>query len=199
VLYDVNISVGEGEVALIHGKSGAGKSVLLSLIAGLDKPTSGEIYFENHPLNILSNKNFTQLRKHKIGIIFQNFNLISYWTALENVLAAVNRPVNSSETETAKSLLNILGLGNSMNNYPRELSMGEQQRTAIARALIKKPKLIIADEPTGEVDKETGELIIEMMFDGIVSNKTAIVIASHGHFPACKADKVYELNNGIIL
>ncbi|MGD8780350.1 MAG: ATP-binding cassette domain-containing protein [Ignavibacteria bacterium] len=129
VLNNVNLSVNEGETILIQGKSGAGKSVLLSLIAGLDKPTSGEIYFRNQLLHSLTHKELTKLRNEKIGIIFQNFNLISYLTAVENVEAAlISSDIFYKESkEIAENILEQLELTDSLNNYPGEMSMGEQQ------------------------------------------------------------------------
>jgi putative ABC transport system ATP-binding protein len=200
VLNDINFNIYEGEVVLIKGRSGAGKSVLLSLLAGLDKPTSGEIYFENRLLNPLPNKELALLRNESIGVIFQNYNLISCWTALENVMAVLSS-CNISLKECrqkAEDILIKLGLKDTLHNFPGELSMGGQQRVAIARSMMKRHKLIIADEPTGEVDIETGEVIMDLMLNNSFDKRTAFIIATHGYFPQERANRLLELKEGSI-
>ena len=200
VLRDINLTVARGETVCIYGKSGAGKSVLLSLIAGIDRPTSGKLFFENKETNILPSPQLTLLRQNDIGIIFQNFNLISYWTALENVEAVLTNGKNiDGKNHSAEHLLNILGLSHRMKNYPSELSIGEQQRVAVARTLCRNPKLIVADEPTGEVDEATSDIIIDLLMKSNREIGTALIITTHGHFPIERVDTVYGLINGTLV
>lgn len=201
VLKGVGFSIAMGEVVVISGRSGAGKSVLLWLLSGLDRPTSGEVIFEDIKLGHLSNSEMAKLRHDKVGIIFQNFNLVASWTALENVEAALwaNGLDNEAMRRKAIGILSDLGLGNRMDNLPTELSIGEQQRVAVARTLANDPILILADEPTGDVDPETGQEIIEMLTARVKDKKAALIVATHGNFPLDIADRVLRLKDGELL
>jgi len=172
VFKDLNLSIGKGEISVVTGRSGAGKSTLLGLLGGLDKQTSGSIIFKNQKLEDLSNEELTLLRRNSIGIICQNFNLIPSWTAIENIEAALlHSGISKVERmEKVKKILTVLELGELLYNLPAELSIGQQQRVAVARAIVNDPELILCDEPTGEVESETACDIIKIMF-GLVEEK----------------------------
>jgi ABC-type lipoprotein export system ATPase subunit len=194
----VTFSVQAGEKAVITGKSGAGKSVLLSLICGLDDMTSGEIVYRSETAGTFSASEWNRLRSSEIGIIFQNHNLITSWTVMENVEASL---IHESEPRTrkrerAKEILSRLGLGRRLHHLPHQLSMGEQQRTAIARTLIRNPKLILADEPIGDVDPGTGGEIMKLLYQAVDKEGATLIAATHGHFPLNGMDRVYVLENG---
>ena len=201
VLRDINFTIQRGEIIRIFGRSGVGKSVLLSLLCGIDRPTSGEINFQGMPLHQLSASQLAHLRSKEIGIIFQNFNLISYWTALENVEAAFSSRAVSRQSvrDSAIQILTQLGLRDRLSNMPAELSMGEQQRIALARTLIKKPKLILADEPIGEVDSETAEMMVSLLHEHVENYGATLIITTHGHFPERDADRCFEILDGQLL
>lgn len=190
----------QGKISVITGRSGAGKSTLLNLLGGLDEPTSGSVHFDGIELGTLSNAQLADLRGKYIGIIFQNFNLLSSWTAYENVEAALFHADISDKERREKvcSLLTSLGLGDRLDNFPAELSVGQQQRVAVARTLVHEPKLILADEPTGDVDPETAKDIIYRLVEVVKSKGTTLVVATHGTFPLDIADKVYSIKNGAL-
>jgi putative ABC transport system ATP-binding protein len=196
VLHGVNLKIERGGFVCIYGQSGAGKSVLLSLVGCIDRPTSGKILLAETELTSLSPAKLARIRRSEIGMIFQNFNLISYWTALENVEAALMNGNAREDIKSAGYLLDQLGLSHRKNNYPSELSIGEQQRVAVARTLSRNPKLIVADEPTGEVDEATSRKIIDLLMNCNREKGIALLIATHGHFPMEKANRVYELKEG---
>jgi len=200
VLHQTEFAIMQGETLLVVGKSGQGKSVLLSLIAGLDKPTSGEIIFRGNSFRSITCEQSAHLRRTQIGIIFQNLNLIPSWTALENVEAALEGFSLSSMEKRSKSimLLDQFGLQDRLHHFPTTLSLGEQQRVAIARTLIRNPQLILGDEPTGELDEETGGEIVRTLRSYTAQNKTSMLVTSHGHFPKQHADRVLHLNNGTL-
>ena len=198
VLKGINFSIESGESVMIYGKSGQGKSVLLSLLCGLDVPTSGDIIYQHTSLRLYSLDLLAELRRDHIGIIFQNSNLIPSWTAIENVEAALEGSYYSSRERRNKSaaLLDLLKLGDRFHHLPSELSMGEQQRVAIARALVRDPKIILGDEPTGDLDEETAHEILRILFFYLEEQKTSLLITSHGHFPIQYIDRMYFLNDG---
>ena len=198
VFEEVSFSVEAGELFLLTGRSGAGKSTLLSLLCGLDRATSGKVYFQGRDLNSLSLAELAELRAGSIGMIFQNFNLIPGWTALENVEAVLmHRGIGSDERrKRATDILRELGLQDRLNNLPAELSVGQQQRVAVARTLINNPVLIIADEPTGDVDAETAAEIVALLLPRVKSGSTAMVVASHGLFNSELASRVACLKDG---
>jgi len=200
ILRDINLTIYAGEIAIITGRSGAGKSTLLNLLCGLDRPTAGAIHFNDQPLHTLDNETLATLRRTYIGIIFQNFNLLSSWTAFENVEAALLHTGMSAtdRRQAVRTLLEELGIGAQMDNLPAEMSMGQQQRVAIARTLINQPTLILADEPTGDVDPETAAQIIDYLTAPVKSRGATLVITTHGHFPLATADQLLTLNNGEI-
>lgn len=200
VLDGVDLSVRRGEVVMIAGRTGVGKSTLLGLLAGLDRPTSGTVTLEGRHLESLSNNEVAVLRRQKMGIVFQSFNLLPSWTALQNVEAALLHTgiSKAARQERATQLLTALGLADRLDNLPSEISVGQQQRVAIARALANEPMLIFADEPTGDVDAETGKEIVGYLTAPVKGQKVTLVVATHGTFPVDVADRVFSLADGAL-
>ena len=201
VLDGVSLSVPRGEIVAVSGRTGAGKSTLLMLLGGLDRPTSGTVALSGRNMEALSNEELAQLRRTQIGIVFQSHNLLPSWTALENVGAALlhtGMPA-ARRRERVKALLSELGLGGRMDNLPAELSMGQQQLVAIARALANEPELLLADEPTGDVDPESAQEIIRLLASPVRERGAALVIATHGVFPLNVADRVLHLRGGALV
>ncbi len=201
VLKGVDLDVFPGELIVIHGRSGEGKSVLQWILSGIDTPSSGEIMIDNIPYHQLSDKELAGIRREKIGLVFQNFNLIPSWTALENVEAALmNSQLSDREKKSkAMEMLERMNLKDRLDNLPVELSVGQQQRVALARALINKPSLIIADEPTGNVDDETSMEMLQILLSYVKDTKSAMVVTTHGHFTGMEhADKIFRLADGVL-
>ncbi|MHB9133989.1 MAG: ABC transporter ATP-binding protein [Armatimonadota bacterium] len=201
VLTDVTFAAHRGDLTVITGRSGAGKSTLLSLLAGLDRPQRGSILLEEQSLDHLTNAQLAALRRERVGMIFQNFNLLPSWTAFENVEAAVLLSTLSPTERRDKiiALLESLGLGAYLDHLPAELSIGQQQRVAIARTLINEPSLILADEPTGGVDPETAEEIIAVLLAPVREGRATMIVTTHGNFPLEAADHIYDLCNGVLV
>lgn len=201
VLKGINLSVNKGEVIIITGKSGTGKSTFLNILGGLERQTSGSVIFNNQIMENMSNDELSALRRKNIGIIFQNFNLISTWTTIENVESAImHTGLNkSARIQKATALLKEFGLGDRLDNLPAELSIGQQQRVAIARAFMNDPSLILADEPTGDVDLETAQVIIESLIMPVKQKSVTLIIATHGVFPLDIADRVFYIDNGLLI
>ncbi|HEX4644302.1 MAG TPA: ABC transporter ATP-binding protein [Verrucomicrobiae bacterium] len=200
VLRGVSLAIARGEFLALRGASGAGKSTLLHLLGGLDVPNAGEIWFDGKNLATLSNRALAQLRNLKVGFIFQAYHLLPELDALENVCLPARMartPATVAETR-GRDLLARVGLKNRVEHRPNELSGGEQQRVAIARALINSPELILADEPTGNLDSHTGEEIIELLCALRAERQTTLVIATHDAKVAARAPKVVELTDGQI-
>jgi ABC-type lipoprotein export system ATPase subunit len=200
VLCGVSLEVGRGDFLALRGASGAGKSTLLHLFGGLDSPNAGEIWFSGKDLAHLPPPELTTLRNRKVGFIFQAYHLLPELDALENVclparLARV--PVSDAE-KRGRELLARVGLGARMDHKPYELSGGEQQRVAIARALMNEPELILADEPTGNLDSHTGAEIIDLLVNLRADKNTTLIIATHDASVAARAPKVVELLDGKI-
>jgi putative ABC transport system ATP-binding protein len=200
VLQGASLSVSRGEILAIRGKTGVGKSTLLGLLAGLDRPDCGTVTLEGRSLDRLSDHEVALLRRHKMGIVFQSFNLLPAWTALQNVEAALLHTGMPREQrqQRATEVLTNLGLGDRLENLPSELSVGQQQRVAIARALVNQPMLIFADEPTGDVDPATGEEIISYLTAPVKGQAVTLIVATHGIFPLEAADRVLELRDGVL-
>ncbi|MHA2253381.1 MAG: ABC transporter ATP-binding protein [Candidatus Kariarchaeaceae archaeon] len=196
-LADINFKLFEAEMVLLYGPSGSGKSTLLNLISGLDNPTAGELIFMGDDITKFNEKQLTELRRKNVGFVFQAWELIENMTAVENVeVPLYPEKINSAELRTdAISILRRLELLDREHHYPGELSGGEQQRVAIARALIKTPKVIFADEPTGNLDSETGELIMRML-KIVCRQGTSVIVASHNEDLRAHADRVIRLSNG---
>jgi putative ABC transport system ATP-binding protein len=195
----VSFTVSEGQFASIVGRSGSGKSTLLSLLGALDKPTDGSIEIDGNDISQMRDHELIQYRCRKIGFVFQGYNLVPNLTALENVLLPMEfaKVSKKERTERAKQLLDQVGLsGDKQERKPGRLSGGEQQRVAIARALANKPKLILADEPTGNLDSQTGKMIFDLLHGLAKSENTTIITVTHDQEIAGKTDKTFHLQDG---
>jgi ABC-type lipoprotein export system ATPase subunit len=197
-LSGVNFDVFAGEFLAIVGRSGSGKTTLLNLIGALDRPTSGKVIFEGKNLGDFCDRDLALLRRQKIGFIFQAFNLLPALTVLENVESALIHSQLSREDMNKKvaTLLDFLELADKSNRMPLELSVGEQQKVAIMRALVKDPVLILADEPTGEMDPIAGREIVEKLIELNRKSKVTIIVASHGAFPYDQTDRSLFIKDG---
>lgn len=196
-LQDINLKLYEAEMILLYGPSGSGKSTLLNLLSGLDNPTAGSFKFMGEDVTKWNQKKLTELRRNNVGFVFQAWELIANLTAVENVetpLYPSDIPSNELRTD-AITLLRRLELLDREHHYPNELSGGEQQRVAIARALITTPKVIFADEPTGNLDSETGHLIMRML-KTVCRQGTSIIVATHNQEMREYADRVIRLHDG---
>ncbi len=200
-LRGVDMDVYAGEIVSIVGPSGSGKSTLLGLIGGLDSPTHGTIEIDGVDVTRMNEDQLTEIRNEKIGFIFQFFNLIPTLTALENVLLPMQfaRHPPSNPDKRARDLLDLLGLKDRRNHRPSELSGGQQQRVAIARALANNPPLLLADEPTGNLDTESGALVLETLEQIRQHEGTTVVIVTHDEKLASRADRVLTLVDGAIV
>lgn len=200
VLDHVNFSVEKGTTCSIVGPSGSGKTTLLGLCAGLDRPTTGEVILNNVKLGPLSEDQRADVRNKHVGFVFQTFQLVPTLTALENVMVPLElRGIKTSEVQRdAEELLTQVGLADRMSHYPAQLSGGEQQRVAIARAFINKPKILFADEPTGNLDSETGATIEELLFDLNKARGTTLVLVTHDLSLAEQCQRIIRLKNGQI-
>jgi len=198
---NINLQINMKEFILIKGRSGAGKSTLINLMCGLDRPTSGDVIVENEYINRMSNQGLSKLLLKKIGIIFQNFNLLPTYTVYENIEIALEPAVNDfgKNKRIIHTLLEKLELEDKMNSLPSELSMGQQQKVAIARTLAKQPSIIFADEPTGSVDEETAKEIIRHLLKLKNEQDVTLIMASHGNSLDKYADKIVIVQNGKIL
>lgn len=201
VLKGVSLTVRRGEFVALQGASGAGKSTLLHLLGGLDKADTGTIRFENETLTQMSGSSLASLRGRRIGFIFQSYHLLPELDALENVSAPARLQGRSAEwcEERGKLLLNRVGLGHRLEHRPPELSGGEQQRVAIARSLMNEPILLLADEPTGNLDSNTGTEIMDLLQQLQKEQGTTMVIATHDNHVAERAERVVRLSDGLIV
>jgi putative ABC transport system ATP-binding protein len=203
ILNDVSLEVSPAEVLAIVGPSGSGKTSLLMLLAGLERPTGGDITLNGQSLSGLSEDGLAELRRQAVGIVFQSFNLVPSVSALDNVSLALEiaRPdLKLSECRTlAREALEEVGLGHRLEHRPSALSGGEQQRVGLARAMAARPRLLLADEPTGNLDQETGARVIELMFSLARKHKTAIILITHDPVLAKRADRMLTLSKGTIL
>lgn len=189
----INFSLEKGKLLIIVGASGAGKTTLLNLIGGMDKATSGEILIDGKNLVGLSDRDLTEYRRNDVGFVFQHYNLIPNLTALENVEMASEISDNPLDAE---KILEEVGLSRRLNNFPSQLSGGEQQRVAIARALAKNPKLLLCDEPTGALDYETGKNILHLLQDASKKMGATVVIITHNSLIKPMPDQVIEIRDG---
>ena len=179
LLHDINFTIEAGTSVAILGASGSGKTTLLGLLAGLDLPTQGAVILDNHNLNDFDEDGRALLRAELVGFVFQNFQLLHGLTALENVMLPLELAQSPHPRKTAEELLTRVGLGERFYHYPNQLSGGEQQRCAIARAFSTKPRCLFADEPTGNLDSETGKRIIELLFELNSEQGTTLIMATH--------------------
>jgi lipoprotein-releasing system ATP-binding protein len=201
VLKDINLTIAQGEILAIVGASGAGKSTLLHILGTLDRPTSGTVLFEGQDLFQLSDQKQAEFRNRRIGFVFQFHHLLPEFTALENVCLPAhiqNRSAQDAQAE-ATSLLRDVGLEHRMNHKPGELSGGEQQRVAVARALIQQPNLVLADEPTGNLDTHTGDALFTLMRTLNRSRGITFVIVTHNEKLSAQADRIIHMEDGQII
>ncbi|MFN1834363.1 ABC transporter ATP-binding protein [Balneola sp. MJW-20] len=201
VVDNINFRIDPGTSCAIVGPSGSGKTTLLGLCAGLDQPTSGEVILHDAGLSALSEDQRASVRNEFVGFIFQSFQLIPTLTALENVMVPLELRGEATSTVRGRAieLLDSVGLGDRVHHYPTQLSGGEQQRVAIARAFINQPEVLFADEPTGNLDTETGEQIEGLLFDLNRQQNTTLVLVTHDPELAKKCDRTIRLKNGKIL
>lgn len=192
----INIQVRQGETVAIIGKSGAGKSTLLSLLAGLDSPTSGSIRIASQPLESLSDSERAKLRSESLAFIFQSFHLLPELSAVDNVALPLEIRNDPAAASTATHWLQRVGLGERLDHYPAQLSGGEQQRVAIARAFAGNPRLLFADEPTGNLDEETGSAIIDQLFTLNREQGTTLILITHDRDLASRCERRLRLQNG---
>lgn len=199
VLKDVNLSLESGDTLAIVGPSGSGKTTLLGLCAGLDDATAGSVLLDGFAIETLGQDERAALRNRLVGFVFQSFQLIPTLTAIENVLVPLELRGESGGQAEAEELLVEVGLGDRMDHYPLQLSGGEQQRVALARAFIHRPKILFADEPTGNLDSGTSEPIVEMLFRLNREAETALVLVTHDSRLAAKARRVITMRGGSIV
>lgn len=198
VLHDVTMTFTRGELVVLLGKSGSGKSTLLNLVSGIDLPTSGEVWVEGRALNRLSERERTLFRRRSIGFVFQFFNLVPTLTVLENVLLPLelNGLVGPAALERAHAMLDAVGLRDRGASYPDRLSGGEQQRVAIARALVHDPAIVLADEPTGNLDSETGQQVLALLDQLTRQAGKTMLMVTHSPEVVGVADRVLRLREG---
>ena len=199
VIKGISFTINQNERLAIVGKSGSGKTSLLMLMAGLEKPTSGSIQFQQKELTSYTEDQLTDFRKKNIGIVFQSFYLIPSYTALENVALSLEINFQKNALIQAEEILTDLGLKDRLHHFPSQLSGGEQQRVAIARAIINKPKLILADEPTGNLDEENSQVIADLLFNVSQKYQKSLCLVTHDLELAKKCDRLMKIDNGTII
>ena len=199
VLQDVSFEVDYKETISIVGESGSGKTSLIMLIGGLEKASSGKIQFKEFEISNLKEDQISEIRRKKIGIVFQSFYLIPNYTALENVSLTLEINKIQHPEQKAKEILDRFGLDQRLNNLPSQLSGGEQQRVAIARSIAMKPQLILADEPTGNLDSENSNLISKILFDYVNEEKASLIIVTHDNYLASQTKRKIKIKDGRIV
>ena len=198
VLQDISLEVDHKDTVSIVGESGSGKTSLIMLIGGLEKATSGKIQFKEFEISKLNEDHISEIRRKNIGIVFQSFYLIPNYTALENVSLTLEINRISNPEQKAKDMLSRFGLSQRLNNLPSQLSGGEQQRVAIARSIVMKPQLILADEPTGNLDSENSNLISKILFDYVNEEQASLIVATHDDKLASQAKRKIKIKDGNI-
>lgn len=196
ILKDLSLKVEKGQSIAVLGKSGSGKSTFLSLMSGLDRADSGEILFDGTDLCGLNEQQLTQLRARRIGIIFQQFHLLSHLTTLENVALPLEIAQDREAFSKAQKALEQVGLGDRLSHLPGKLSGGEKQRVAIARAMVIAPELLLADEPSGSLDETTGAQVMELIFDLVKNKRMSMILVTHSEELAKRCDYIYRLDHG---
>ena len=194
-LRDITFEIEKGEICVIVGASGAGKTTLLNILGGMDTLTSGKVLLDGRDISHYSSKALTKYRRYDIGFVFQFYNLVPNLTALENVELAAQL---SKRPLQPRKVLKQVGLAGRMNNFPAQLSGGEQQRVAIARALARNPKLLLCDEPTGALDYNTGKAILKLLQDTAREKGITVVIITHNQAITAMADRIVEIKNGMV-
>ena len=196
ILADVDISIRNGEAVAVVGASGSGKSTLLALLAGLDLPTAGSVSIDGHVISTLDEDQRAKVRAARVGFVFQSFQLLPSLTALENVMLPLELAGRRDAEPAARQILLRVGLGARLAHYPRQLSGGEQQRVALARAFATRPALLFADEPTGNLDTETGRAIVDLLFELNQQHGTTLVLVTHDERLAARCDRQIRLAAG---
>ena len=196
VLVDVDLKLNQGETAAILGPSGSGKTSLLLLLAGLEQPKSGSILLDNKDLSTLDEDELADIRRDSLGIVFQSFHLVPSLTALGNVMLPLEIAEKDNAREIATTMLERVGLAERAGHYPTQLSGGEQQRVAIARSLVHKPRLLLADEPTGNLDAKTGDRVIELLFGLNRESGSTMILVTHDEAVAAQCQRVFRLQQG---
>ena len=204
VLRGVSLAIREAEFIGIVGQSGAGKSTLLHILGGLDSPSQGEVLFEKHSLYCLNDETLSRTRNENIGFVFQFYHLLPEFTVLENVLMpgfiSLKRTANSSKLRVkAIHLLETVGLSERVDYFPAQLSGGEKQRVALVRGLMNDPRILLCDEPTGNLDSQSGGEIIQLLKKINIENKMAVVLVTHNFELAKRTDKIYHLKDGVLI
>ncbi len=199
VLKEISFCLAVGTTCAVVGPSGSGKTTLMGLCAGLDRPSSGTVILHGHTLNLLSEDALATLRNTAVGFVFQTFQLIPTLTALENVMVPVELRGDRRARAHAVDLLQRVGLGDRLQHYPVQLSGGEQQRVALARAFIGQPRILFADEPTGNLDAETGEMVIKLLFTLHQEAGTSLILVTHDFEFAQQAQRIIRLRGGMIV
>ena len=199
VIRGIDFVIHQNERLAIVGKSGSGKTSLLMLMAGLEKPTSGQIKYQDQIITSYTEDKLTDFRKKNIGIVFQSFYLIPNYTALENVALSLEINFQKNALSLAKEILIDLGLEDRLQHFPSQLSGGEQQRVAIARAIINKPELILADEPTGNLDDENAQVITDLIFSVSKEYQKSLCLVTHDMDLAQRCDRIMKIENGTIV
>ncbi len=199
VLKDISFSVDKAESVAIVGRSGSGKSTLLSLLCGLERADQGSLVFDNTPFSSLSEDGLTKLRATKIGMIFQQFHLLAHLKAWENVALPLELDGRKDAKEVAFNILKEVGLTNRENHFPGQLSGGEQQRVAIARSIAISPMLILADEPSGSLDENTGDEIMNLMFKLVDDHNTSMLVVTHSDRLAQRCSRILKMENGVLV
>ncbi len=199
VLRDVSFSIPQGAFVAIVGQSGSGKTTLLGLLAGLDAPSHGQVILDGADLTAMNEDQRAQLRGAKVGFVFQSFQLISTLTAIENVQVPLELRGEKGAGARARDLLQRVGLGDRLDHFPTQLSGGEQQRVAIARAFANEPRILFADEPTGNLDSDTGARIVELLESLNRESATTIILVTHDHALAARAQRIIRLSDGRVV
>ena len=199
ILDDINLKVSASSSLAVIGPSGSGKSTLLSILAGLDSPSSGEIFINQKPLHSLSEDARAKIRKDSVAFVFQNFELLTGLNALENVMLPIELKGKKNAKDIAETYLEKVGMQNRLTHYPQQLSGGEQQRVAIARAFACEADVLFCDEPTGNLDSSNSELIANLIFDTFVESSSALIIVTHDISLANRCDQKIELVDGKVL
>jgi putative ABC transport system ATP-binding protein len=198
ILDSIDLEVGRGEFLAILGPSGSGKSTLLALMAGLDRPSAGEVWLDGERIDHLSEDRLAILRRHSVGFVFQSFQLLGNFTARENVMLPMELLARADARSRAEDLLAAVGLGERGHHYPSQLSGGEQQRVALARAFAPQPTLLLADEPTGNLDGATGRMVLDLLVSLRADEGATLVLVTHDPAVAARADRRIHLHDGRI-
>lgn len=196
ILDNISLDIGRGETVALVGASGAGKTTLLALLAGLDRPTTGQVWLCGQEITAMAEDGRAKLRGEHVGFVFQSFHLVSSLTAIENVMLPLELAGDSSARTRSEDALTSVGLKDRMGHYPKQLSGGEKQRVAIARAFVTRPEILFADEPTGNLDTASGDRVADLLFELNERLETTLVLVTHDRTLAGRCDRVFELEAG---